>query len=197
LFLNADGTVTIAANTPAGNYILEYKICEVNNPSNCDSVTSTIVVSFTLPPPDIVAVIPDFTPTIEIDTLIFTSKTSSKDFVVRVSEISGFSSNGQLILKLTKGVSFTISYDNSNMSGSNPVNNNDWIITENSTFITIKLKPSVIIGANASSAIGFKLNPHSDIPEKTSLPITVTILNNLGTDNNNTNNTNSIVVEFR
>ena len=45
LVLNADGTVTVPANTPAGNYNLEYKICEINNPTNCDSATSVIVVT--------------------------------------------------------------------------------------------------------------------------------------------------------
>jgi gliding motility-associated-like protein len=44
LTLNADGTVTIAPNTPPGNYILTYKICEVSNPLNCASVNSTVVV---------------------------------------------------------------------------------------------------------------------------------------------------------
>ncbi|OXB06019.1 hypothetical protein B0A72_08415 [Flavobacterium pectinovorum] len=43
--LNADGTVTVPANTPAGNYNVEYKICEINNPTNCDSATSIIVVT--------------------------------------------------------------------------------------------------------------------------------------------------------
>ncbi|MFH6957844.1 gliding motility-associated C-terminal domain-containing protein, partial [Flavobacterium aquidurense] len=42
--LNADATVTIAPNTPAGNYNLTYKICEVTNPTNCDDVISIIVV---------------------------------------------------------------------------------------------------------------------------------------------------------
>ncbi|WP_264565610.1 gliding motility-associated C-terminal domain-containing protein [Flavobacterium sp. N3904] len=45
LTLNADGTVTIAPNTAAGNYSIEYKICEVTNPANCDTVISTVVVS--------------------------------------------------------------------------------------------------------------------------------------------------------
>ncbi|OXA85860.1 T9SS type B sorting domain-containing protein, partial [Flavobacterium hibernum] len=44
LTLNTDGTVTVAPNTPAGEYNLTYKICEVTNPSNCDEVTSIIVV---------------------------------------------------------------------------------------------------------------------------------------------------------
>ncbi|WP_456315517.1 T9SS type B sorting domain-containing protein, partial [Pseudomonas shirazensis] len=45
LTLNADGTVTVPANTAAGNYEVEYSICEITNPTNCDSVKSTIVVS--------------------------------------------------------------------------------------------------------------------------------------------------------
>ncbi|MCD9575806.1 gliding motility-associated C-terminal domain-containing protein, partial [Flavobacterium soyae] len=45
LTLNADGTVTVAANTPAGTYDVEYSICEVTNPANCDAVISKVVVS--------------------------------------------------------------------------------------------------------------------------------------------------------
>ncbi|MEZ7941354.1 MAG: ice-binding family protein, partial [Flavobacteriales bacterium] len=52
LTLNPNGTVTIDPNTPAGEYSVEYQICEVSNPDNCDSATSTIVVSA----PDIDAV---------------------------------------------------------------------------------------------------------------------------------------------
>jgi uncharacterized repeat protein (TIGR01451 family)/gliding motility-associated-like protein len=45
LTLNADGTLKVAAGTPAGTYNVEYKICEVNNPTNCDSVISEVVVT--------------------------------------------------------------------------------------------------------------------------------------------------------
>ncbi|WP_370455693.1 beta strand repeat-containing protein, partial [Flavobacterium sp. LC2016-23] len=45
LTINTNGTVTVAANTPAGSYNLEYTICEINNPGNCDTATSTIVVT--------------------------------------------------------------------------------------------------------------------------------------------------------
>ncbi|PWB18046.1 hypothetical protein DCO46_22545, partial [Flavobacterium sp. HTF] len=44
LTLNANGTVTVAANTPAGNYNVEYTICEITNPGNCDTVTSVVTV---------------------------------------------------------------------------------------------------------------------------------------------------------
>ncbi|WP_432221764.1 gliding motility-associated C-terminal domain-containing protein [Flavobacterium sp. TMP13] len=42
--LNPNGTITVDANTPAGNYTVEYTICEKLNPSNCSSATVTVVV---------------------------------------------------------------------------------------------------------------------------------------------------------
>ncbi|WP_295093512.1 gliding motility-associated C-terminal domain-containing protein [uncultured Flavobacterium sp.] len=45
LTLNADHTITVAPNTPKGNYNVEYKICENTNPSNCDSVIVTVPVT--------------------------------------------------------------------------------------------------------------------------------------------------------
>ncbi|WP_374758137.1 Ig domain-containing protein, partial [Flavobacterium sp. UMI-01] len=41
-----DGTsVKVAAGTPAGNYELVYKICEINNPTNCDEAKVTVTVT--------------------------------------------------------------------------------------------------------------------------------------------------------
>ncbi|WP_433780055.1 gliding motility-associated C-terminal domain-containing protein [Flavobacterium anhuiense] len=45
LTLNSDYTITVAPNTPKGNYNVEYKICENTNPANCDSVTITVPVT--------------------------------------------------------------------------------------------------------------------------------------------------------
>ena len=45
LTVNADGTVSVAPNTAAGTYTIEYTICEVANPSNCDTASVTVVVS--------------------------------------------------------------------------------------------------------------------------------------------------------
>ena len=42
---NANGTVTIAPNTPAGTYTISYTVCErLNGNSNCQSVTSQITI---------------------------------------------------------------------------------------------------------------------------------------------------------
>jgi uncharacterized repeat protein (TIGR01451 family) len=41
----ADGSVSIAANTPAGSYVAGYQLCEAVNPANCDS--AQVIVSVT------------------------------------------------------------------------------------------------------------------------------------------------------
>jgi gliding motility-associated-like protein len=48
LTLNTDGTITVAPNTPAGNYVVTYRICEKLNPSNCDITTANVVVEETV-----------------------------------------------------------------------------------------------------------------------------------------------------
>ncbi|QCW27309.1 DUF11 domain-containing protein [Lysobacter enzymogenes] len=45
LTVKADGSVDVAPNTPAGSYTVTYQLCEVLNPSNCDTATVTIAVS--------------------------------------------------------------------------------------------------------------------------------------------------------
>jgi len=45
LTINSDGTVNVSAETEAGTYSIEYTICEVTNPSNCDTALVTIVVT--------------------------------------------------------------------------------------------------------------------------------------------------------
>ncbi|RKR09507.1 gliding motility-associated-like protein [Flavobacterium sp. 90] len=45
LTLNADGTVTVAPGTPKGDYQVEYRICEANDPNNCDTAISIIPVT--------------------------------------------------------------------------------------------------------------------------------------------------------
>jgi gliding motility-associated-like protein len=44
LTVNPDGTVGVAANTDPGTYTIDYTICEVASPSNCDTATVTVVV---------------------------------------------------------------------------------------------------------------------------------------------------------
>ena len=43
--INASGTLTIPAATPAATYTVSYQICEVLNATNCDTANVTVVVS--------------------------------------------------------------------------------------------------------------------------------------------------------
>ncbi|MDI6051366.1 Ig-like domain-containing protein, partial [Flavobacterium sp. XS2P24] len=46
LSIDANGNLTVAANTPSGTYSIEYEICEVGaTPSNCTRARATVVVS--------------------------------------------------------------------------------------------------------------------------------------------------------
>ncbi|MFY7740542.1 MAG: gliding motility-associated C-terminal domain-containing protein [Flavobacterium sp.] len=45
LTLNPDGTITVDPNTPAGTYPVDYTICEIAVPTNCDTATSNVVVT--------------------------------------------------------------------------------------------------------------------------------------------------------
>ena len=45
LTVNADGTVTVAPGTPAGPYMVSYKVCEVLNPAKCGTALVTVTVA--------------------------------------------------------------------------------------------------------------------------------------------------------
>ena len=188
LTLNPNGTVTIAPNTAPGSYSVQYTICEVTNPTNCDSVTSSIVVIST-----------DFTPTIDIDNVVFLTAGVSRDFVVNISEIGAGPSVGQLVFKLPKQSGFTITYNatttTSNVSGGTVVNNADWIITENTLFITVTLKPNKVIDVNSFSSIGFSISRKINVPNQTWQPLTATIINGSGGDSDSSNNSYNVIVK--
>ena len=43
--INASGTLTVPAGTPAATYTVTYQICELLNPTNCDTANVTVVVT--------------------------------------------------------------------------------------------------------------------------------------------------------
>ncbi len=189
LSLNTNtGVVTIAPNTISGIYPVVYTICEVSNTSNCDTVTSYVVVFVT-----------DFTTTIDIDNVVFSSAGISRDFVVNVSEIETGSSVGQVVFKIFKQSAFIITYSptttSSNVSGGTFVNNNDWIISQDALFITGTLKPNIVINTSTFSSIGFTITRNSSIPSQTWQPITTTIVAGTGGDGVDENNTYNILVK--
>jgi gliding motility-associated-like protein len=44
LTINGDGSVSVAPGTAIGTYTIDYMICEVANPENCDTATVTVVI---------------------------------------------------------------------------------------------------------------------------------------------------------
>ncbi|PVX47419.1 HYR domain-containing protein [Flavobacterium sp. 103] len=53
LTLNPDGTITVAPGTAAGRYPLTYTICQVANPTICDTTTTSILVTAGTPSPSV------------------------------------------------------------------------------------------------------------------------------------------------
>jgi hypothetical protein len=145
LTLNHNGSVDVLAKTPAGTYTLTYQICEKSNPTNCNQAEVDV---------EVFREVPELTPAIDIDGLGFLSTGSTKDFVVNISETKGAPSDGQVVLEMSKGTAFLITYmdttSTSDVNGGVSVNNNDWVITDNSSFITMTLKPDVIYGYSSS-----------------------------------------------
>ncbi len=45
LSINADGDVTVAANTPSGVYPITYQICSAGSPTICDNATATVTIT--------------------------------------------------------------------------------------------------------------------------------------------------------
>ncbi|WOP14069.1 hypothetical protein [Ottowia sp. SB7-C50] len=60
LTLNADGTITIAANTAPGTYTIPYKVCSklATTPESCATATATVVVEGAIPANDSYGPIP-------------------------------------------------------------------------------------------------------------------------------------------
>ena len=92
-------------------------------------------------------------------------------------------------------ISYNETTSSSNVGGGTSVNNSDWIITENSIFITVTLKPNVIIGINSFSSIGFTIARKTNVPNQTWQPLTATILNGTGADSDSSNNSYNVIVK--
>ncbi|WP_353084892.1 hypothetical protein [Flavobacterium sp.] len=143
--------------------------------------------------------LPDFTPTVDIDNVVFLTAGVSRDFVVNISETRSSRSNGQIIFVIPKQSGFTITHSAStilsSVGGGTAVNNGDWNITENSFFITATSKPNMIIDSYSFSSIGFEIFRKPNIPNQTWQPITITVLNSSGSDSIEDNNTYNLIIK--
>lgn len=133
----------------------------------------------------------DFTPIIDIDTTDF-EEGQGRDFIVNITELLGANSIGQLVFKLRKMSAFDITYDSAattaSVGGTVNVDNVNWLFTEDSNYVTVKLKVGKVILAGTSRLIAFRVERHTDVPINTTQNLTVTIVTGSGGDSNSSNN---------
>ncbi|MDI9862675.1 hypothetical protein QM524_25870, partial [Flectobacillus rhizosphaerae] len=128
------------------------------------------------------ALLPDLTPTTEINSLEFLTAGASRDFVVNVYEINDKPNvlGSTIGFRVAKISGFTITYSNtsgtSNVLGGTANSNSDWTFTENANFITVTAKAGVVIPPNGKKTVGFTATRKADVPSNTSQNITVTII---------------------
>lgn len=148
LTLNANGTVTIAPNTAAGNYSLTYKICEITNPTNCSTVTSIIVVS--APPP-----VADLTINVTVFPNIMHGTTLFK-VTIMISEMWGNSTNAsEILVRVPRDPRISFTFDpTSTQIGFATVNNSIWTYDGSDAFFHIFRTSSVIAG-NSAPVFGY------------------------------------------
>jgi hypothetical protein len=193
---NPNGSnITSSAGTITASVITDIPIgTNVTITATATGCTSQVV---TLSSP--VGCSPDFTPTVDIDNVVFLTAGVSRDFVVNISETRSSPSNGQIIFTIPKQSGFTITYNALNVlsgvGGGTVVNNPDWNITENSFFITVTSKPNIVIDSYSFSSIGFEIFRKPNIPNQTWQPITVTIINGSGSDSVDDNNTYNLIIK--
>lgn len=75
LLINPDGTLSLPPNTPPATYDVVYRICEVLNPSNCDTATVTVVVA-----PNNVPIATDDTASTPVNTPVTVPVTDNDNF---------------------------------------------------------------------------------------------------------------------
>lgn len=134
MILNANGTVTVAPNTVAGNYSLTYKICEITNPTNCSSVASIIVV--TTP---VVVANPDLT--ISIGQPVPVPIVAQTSLIpVTVTNIGTGPTVGlvSVVVQIPVGTSF----------GTFPINNNGWTCSTSGIAATCTSANPIVNGTN-------------------------------------------------
>lgn len=186
------GTVAVAANTPAGSYPITYTICEVSNPTNCSTVTSTILVN----------VVPDLT-TVILLVLNNLDVGEPQDFTVRLNELLGAATSAPASFNIAVPFGYTLSFDVAQTTSNvlfdqvYNISNLIWNTSVNSSSdIDLQSKPGFVIGANLNTVLGFKITRTSTAVSNSVGNIIVSIYADLAKnyDSNTINNFYSRIV---
>ena len=192
---NNDVTTVPQSSAVTGQFI--YTLVSITDANGCSgalgsNVKVTITVVSTLPAPD-------FTTTVDINSLQLASTGSSSDFIVNVIELNNYPSNGTpVVFRISQPSSvdntFSITSGTSNVYGGTANNNSDWNISKSGTIITCSLKSGVIIPASGSSAIGFKVTRKPGVAINQTGNILTLITTGSGGDSKTNNNTTTTVI---
>lgn len=158
--------------------------------------TDAAIVPNTYTAYTLAALVPDLTPTVDIDDLSFSTEGAQKDFVVNLYEINNVialsTTPGFIRFRVAKLSAFTITYPatsgTSNVFGGTANENSNWAFTENATFITVSAKAGVNIAPNGQAKIGFNIKRNVGSPPNNSQNITPTIIGTSGGEINSANN---------
>lgn len=146
-------------------------------------------------------ILPDLTPTIDINSLNF-QEGASRDFVVNLFEINNVTTFGAISFRVSKisGWNITVpgivlsASDQGGISGTSavlggiPNQNGNWLFRETSGFIIITAKPGVNINASGGMTIGFNAKRKTGVANNTTQNITAVIVNGSGGEVNVSNN---------
>lgn len=168
--------------------VIPYKV--IDNAGFESLNTANLVITFTS------GTTPDLTPTIVIDALTFPVANVPRDFVVNVFEINGGTAGNPITVRISKPSAFAITYTTSsgvsNVDGGIDNENDNWIFTENTAFITATAKPGVTIPANGVAKLGFTIARKPNIISGTTQPVNA-VITGLSGGETNTSNNNAIV----
>ncbi len=127
----------------------------------------------------VVTIIPNLTPTTDIQALTFTEG-QSRDFIVNLYEIYGGDATGAISFRLNKLSAFNITYPTTSTTSAvlngTPNENSNWTFTETSSLIIVTAKPGVTIPAGGVAKIGFTATRKPGVAGNTTQNLTVTIV---------------------
>jgi len=189
LVLNADGSYVftpVAGFTGPVSFV--YTTCDNGSPQVCSNATLYILVT--------PVVNPDLTPSTRLSNGTFVeSAGTSRDFVVEVNEILGMTTDNAavpVLVRINKSDNFSYNFNPAATTASVPatiaVNNANWdLVTNTTTTLIFRLKAGNNIAPSGTSRILIRMQVMPGAAEGTENQ-TVVILNDSGTEINNTNN---------
>ena len=186
--------LTTVPQSSAVNGTYAYRLVSITDAYGC---TGALPQASPVATVTVVTSLPDFTPSIDISQLSF-STSAARDVVVYISEVQNASSVGQVVVRLIRPTTFPVTFSTtsgiSNVSSAVANQNSDWTFSVAGNFITCTLKPGVVIPPLGTSIIGFRITRGAATGTNTAGNIQTVISNGSGGDAKSNNNASTISV---